>query len=120
LLASLYAPEGGWLRRVAGALVEGATQGSLGDQPTIAPATSYISFFALALYVVGLILLPQTPDEGSTDASSALRVVEDYRRLAADERDAARAEILRAELGQLEAGEQRTLRLDEAITPNDD
>jgi hypothetical protein len=53
LLASLYAPEGGWLKRLTGALVQGVTQGTL-DQPAFAPATGYISFFALALFVVGL------------------------------------------------------------------
>jgi hypothetical protein len=104
LLASLYAPEGGWLRRVAGALVEGATQGSLGEQTTVAPATGYISFFTLALYCIGLILLPHSPDERSTDAPRALRVVEDYRRLTGEEREATRAEILREELMRLEAG----------------
>ncbi|MDT7542522.1 MAG: hypothetical protein QOE33_2426 [Acidobacteriota bacterium] len=104
LLASLYGPESGWLRRIAGALVEGATQGSFGDQPAVAPATGYISFFTLALYVAGLIMLPQTPVEGSKNATSAFRVVEDYRRLPADERDEARAEILHKELRQLEAG----------------
>jgi hypothetical protein len=103
LLANLYAPEGGWLHRVAGALVEGATQGSLGEQTTVAPATGYISFFTLALYVAGLIMLPRTPEE-LTAEPRALRVVEAYRRLPAGERDEARAEILRAELRRLEAG----------------
>jgi hypothetical protein len=111
LLANLYAPEGGWLRRVAGALVEGATQGSLGEQPTVAPATGYISFFALALYVAGLILLPTSPDTTLTDEPRALRVIEDYRRLSASEREEARAEILREELRQLEMGR---LEMDEA------
>lgn len=104
LLANLYAPEGGWLRRVAGTIVEGATQGSIGEQTTVAPATGYISFFTLALYVAGLILLPQAPDDSLIEETGALRVVEDYRRLPAGERDAARAEILREELRQLEAG----------------
>jgi hypothetical protein len=120
LLASLYAPEGGWLRRAAGALVEGVTQGSLGEQPTVAPATGYISFFTLALYVAGLVLLPRAPDEGLTDAPRALRVVEDYGRLPAAERDDARAEILRAELRRLEAGARETRRVDELIRSDDD
>src|SRR5256885_2995546 len=68
LLASLYAPEGGPLKRVAGALLEGVSLGTLDTQP-FAPATGYIAFFTLALYVAGLILLtpaPQTePDERS-------------------------------------------------------
>jgi hypothetical protein len=119
LLASLYAPEGGWLRRVAGALVEGLTQGSLGEQPTVAPATGYISFFALALYVAGLILLPRAPDDGLTEAPRPLRVVEDYRRLPADERDDARAEILREELRQLEAGGLELREIDGRIKTDD-
>jgi len=55
LLASLYSPDGGWLKRVAGALLQGASLGTL-DAPAFAPATGYISFFTLALYVAGLLL----------------------------------------------------------------
>ena len=57
LLAGLYAPDGGWLKRLAGALLEGATLGTLDAQP-FAPATGYISFFTLLLYVGGLALIP--------------------------------------------------------------
>ena len=56
LLASLYSGDGGWLSRVAGALLQGASLGTL-DAPAFAPATGYISFFTLALYVAGLLLL---------------------------------------------------------------
>jgi hypothetical protein len=56
LLASLYAPEGGWLKRVAGALVQGVSLGTL-DAPAFAPATGYISFFTLGLYIAGLMLV---------------------------------------------------------------
>src|SRR6476619_7022652 len=56
LLASLYSPEGGWLKRVAGTLLHGVTTGTL-DAPTFAPVTGYIAFLTLALYVAGLILL---------------------------------------------------------------
>src|SRR6185295_9388433 len=59
LLASLYAPDGGWLKRIAGALVEGVSLGTL-DTPAFAPATGYMSFFALGLYIAGLVLLSQT------------------------------------------------------------
>jgi hypothetical protein len=55
LLASLFATDGGWMKRIAGALVQGAALGTL-DAPSFAPATGYISFFALALYVIGLTL----------------------------------------------------------------
>lgn len=56
LLASLYSPEGGWLKRIAATLLQGVSLGAL-DGPNFAPATGYISFFTLALYVAGLILL---------------------------------------------------------------
>jgi len=56
LLASLYAPDGGWLKRAAGLLAQGVTLGAL-DAPAFAPATGYISFFTLGLYIVGLVLL---------------------------------------------------------------
>jgi hypothetical protein len=56
LLASLYGPEGGWLKRIAATLLEGVSLGTL-DAPSFAAATGYISFFTLTLYVVSLILL---------------------------------------------------------------
>ena len=56
LLASLYSPEGGWLKRIAGTLLQGVSLGTL-DEPNFAPATGYICFFTLALYVAGLIIL---------------------------------------------------------------
>jgi hypothetical protein len=56
LLSSFYAPDSGWLKRLAGALAQGVTLGTL-DAPMFAPATGYISFFALALYIAGLLLI---------------------------------------------------------------
>src|SRR5688572_19893283 len=56
LLASLYSQDGGWLKRVAGALVSGVTLGTL-DAPVFAPATGYISFFTIGLYIAGLVLM---------------------------------------------------------------
>jgi hypothetical protein len=52
LLANLYSPEGGWLKRLAGMLLQGVTL----DAPAFAPITGYIAFFTLALYIAGLIL----------------------------------------------------------------
>ena len=57
VIAGLYAPEGGWLRRLASTLLQGIAI----DVPAFAPATGYISFFALALYVGGLLLMPAVP-----------------------------------------------------------
>jgi hypothetical protein len=53
LVSGLYAPEGGWLRRLAATLLQGVAI----DVPSFAPATGYISFFALALYIGGLLLM---------------------------------------------------------------
>ncbi|HEX5707160.1 MAG TPA: hypothetical protein VFX96_07680 [Pyrinomonadaceae bacterium] len=72
LLASLYEPGGGLLKRLAGVALEGVTLGTL-DAPAHAPATGYISFFTLALYVGGLALLPAAPLE---DERGPLRVEE--------------------------------------------
>src|SRR5678815_6111098 len=53
LLASLYASGGGWLQRVTGTLVQGVSLGTI-EAPMFAPATGYISFFTLGLYIAGL------------------------------------------------------------------
>lgn len=78
LLASLYAPEGGWLKRVAGALLEGVSLGTL-DAQAFAPATGYISFFTLALYVTGLFLMTPAPEDEADE--EAHHLVSAYRRL---------------------------------------
>src|SRR6185295_7248022 len=62
LLSSLYSPDGGWLKKLAGALLQGASLGTL-DAPAFAPATGYISFFTLALYVAGLLLVTFAADD---------------------------------------------------------
>jgi hypothetical protein len=79
LLAGLYAPEGGWLRRLGGALLEGVSLGTL-DTESFAPATGYISFFTLALYVVGLILLAPAPHR-EDEEQEAHRLLRDYKKL---------------------------------------
>jgi hypothetical protein len=63
-LASLSDPEGGWLKRVLIAALEGVTLGTL-TQQTFAPITGYVAFFALALFVGGLALLPRHRDSYS-------------------------------------------------------
>jgi hypothetical protein len=68
LVASLYAPEGGWLKRIAGTLLQGASLGTL-DTPTFAPATGYISFFTLALYITGLLLITFSGEQPRDDQS---------------------------------------------------
>ena len=62
LLASLYSQDGGWLKRVASALFSGVTLGTL-DSPVFAPATGYISFFTVGLYIAGLVLMGFVQEE---------------------------------------------------------
>jgi hypothetical protein len=91
LLASLYSPEGGWLKRVAGMLLQGVSLGT-SDTPNFAPATGYISFFTLILYVAGLILLAfARTDEIDLDVYP---VGEKCRQLPATDRLAVRDAIL--------------------------
>ncbi|MGI8656006.1 MAG: hypothetical protein ACR2LC_12395 [Pyrinomonadaceae bacterium] len=92
LLASLYAPEAGWLKRIAGALLEGISLGTL-DVQAFAPATGYISFFALATYVAGLFFLNLVPEETPDNNDDARQLVAAYRRLSFDERNAVREAI---------------------------
>ena len=91
LLASLYSPEGGWLKRVAGTLLQGVSLGTL-DTPNFAPATGYISFFTLSLYVAGLILLAFAGNDQIDRV--AYPVIEDNRQLTATDRLAVRDGIL--------------------------
>ncbi len=101
LLAALYAPEGNWLRRLAGTLVEGLTQGTLGQAESYAPATGYIAFATLALYVGGLAMLAFAPTETDTTTERAQTIVNDYQQLAPAERALVRAEIMADEPLQL-------------------
>ncbi|HEY0404759.1 MAG TPA: hypothetical protein VGC89_03475 [Pyrinomonadaceae bacterium] len=91
LLAALYAPEGGWLKRFANLLLEGVTLGTL-DSPAFAPSTGYISFFTLALYVAGLVLLAPAPQR--LENEEARQLVRSYLNLPPQERQAVREAII--------------------------
>ena len=91
LLASLYSPEGGWLKRMAGTLLQGVTTGTL-DAPAFAPVTGYIAFLTLSLYVAGLILLALAVNGKTGVVSHTL--VNEYRQLSIAERQAVREAVL--------------------------
>ena len=91
LLASLYAPDGGWLKRIAGVLLEGVSLGTL-DAQAFAPATGYIAFFTLALYVAGLVLMTPAPEDAQHD--EATHLIRAYRRLSDSERRAVRRAMM--------------------------
>jgi hypothetical protein len=78
ILAALYAPQGGWLKRATGALLEGVSLGTL-DAEGFAPATGYISFFTLALYVGALMLLTPAPltETGMDETDNLVRAYRD-------------------------------------------
>jgi hypothetical protein len=73
LVSALYAPEKGWLRTIASTLLQGISI----DIPAFAPATGYISFFALILYVAGLWLIEPVPMQLSESRAQTLAVRED-------------------------------------------
>ena len=60
VLAALADPEGSRFKRFVVMLFEGLTLGSFSQEP-FHPATGYIAFFTLVLFVGGLALLPGRP-----------------------------------------------------------
>lgn len=72
VLGALSDPEGGRLKRILQVLFEGATLGTI-TQQVYRPATGYIAFGTLALFVGGLALLPPRV---ARPARSALVVVD--------------------------------------------
>jgi hypothetical protein len=57
ILAALANPAGGTVSRVLQILLEGVTLGTL-NQPVSDPATGYVAFFVLVLFLFGLAMLP--------------------------------------------------------------
>jgi hypothetical protein len=58
-LAALADPQAGWTRRMLTVLLEGASAGTLQGEAT-APLAGYVAFGTVALYMIGLALLPQS------------------------------------------------------------
>ena len=71
LLSALYTPNKSWLRAIASTLLQGISI----EVPAFAPATGYLSFFALAFYVAGLLLIRPVPP--AHDSSNKLVVSTD-------------------------------------------
>lgn len=57
MLDALYAPEGSLARRVVTSLLEGVSLGALG-YAAHGPATAYVAFVVILLYLFSLVLLP--------------------------------------------------------------
>ena len=73
LVSGLYAPEGGWYKRIAAALLQGVAI----DVPAFAPITGYVSFFALVLFVAALLLIKPVPLPPRATAVNKLAIRED-------------------------------------------
>ena len=58
VLGALYDPAGGLTKRVLMTMLEGVTLGGLTYQSP-APATGYVAFFTVLLFLIGVTLLPQ-------------------------------------------------------------
>jgi hypothetical protein len=61
VLQGLNAPPSTWSGKLAALVLEGLSLGAL-QAPAFAPATGYISFFTVALYVLGLMLAAPVPE----------------------------------------------------------
>jgi hypothetical protein len=67
VLAGLSDPAGGQMSRVLQAVFEGVTLGMV-TQGTLHPATAYLAFFALVLFLFGLMMLPPNAAAPAGDA----------------------------------------------------
>jgi hypothetical protein len=107
-LASLFSPEGGWAKRIAGFMLEVGTLGTL-DYQVFAPATGYISFFTLALYVGGLILLTPSPETEQVDAR---KLIDAYQNLPQLERMTVRQAIMDSQSGSKTMEQEALVRVE--------
>ena len=74
-LAALADPQAGWTRRLLTVLLEGASAGPLEGEAT-APLAGYVAFATLALYMIGLALLPYRPPAPTSAALQAARTAD--------------------------------------------
>lgn len=72
LLESLYAADGGALKRVLTALMAGVTLGAIEYDPHRA-VTGYAAGLTLALYMIGLLLLPSRPSAATSAMTRSVR-----------------------------------------------
>jgi hypothetical protein len=63
VLDALYTPDRGLAKRLLTTIMEGASLGTIQYEPAGA-VTGYIAFFTLALYIIGVVLLPPARPRG--------------------------------------------------------
>lgn len=76
LLGALYAPEGGLMKRVVLAMMEGVSLGSLAYEPA-GPATGYVAFAAVLLFLGGVASLPHGANQAGTALVARGVIVDD-------------------------------------------
>jgi hypothetical protein len=92
----------------------------VGAPEAFAPASGYLAFFTLALYVGGLILLAFSPAEVMPDEQPARAVLESYQQLAPAERTNVRVALARMEAKQIAAEVQTEEQLATAEASEDE
>jgi len=101
LLAQLFGADRSLLERLTGTLVEGVTLGAI-SAPVFAPATGYLSFFTLALFILGLFLLPPAPmNDTRIDGELQPDALDLYERLTPAERERF-SKLIKAETMQIQ------------------
>ena len=89
VFASLYAPDGGWVAKLTGLALDAL---NLGTQP-FAPASGYLAFFTLALYVGALVLLLACEPLARTQPDAVAGIIRAYHALAPEDQAMARAAL---------------------------
>jgi hypothetical protein len=72
MLASLSSPGGGRMTRVLLALFDAATFGAIAQDPQ-APASGYLAFGAIVLFLVGVTLLPAAGNGRAAQSAEVAR-----------------------------------------------
>ena len=89
VFASLYAPDGGWVAKLTGLALDAF---NLGTQP-FAPATGYLAFFTLALYVGALVLLLSCEPLARTKPDVVAGIIRAYHELVPEDQAMTRAAL---------------------------
>lgn len=120
ILADLFAPSQSWAKYMLQTLMQSATLGAL-DYEVFAPGTGYLSFAALAFYIIGLYVIAPPVDRAEEMLYDLfverhrLTPVERRRLLAAVSETASRQDedkVIEAELVDDEETEKRSLEKD--------
>ena len=89
ILASLTATGDGWTQKLLGLALEGLSL----NGPAFAPASAYIAFFALVLYVLGLFLVLVLAPAHTTLPDKTAQLIEAYHELTPAQQNVVRVQL---------------------------